>query len=175
MKTFTIVIKSKNIISKKNFLSAFKEITSNNSFSVKKQFPKKVRIQKVTILKSPHVNKSSQEQFETRFFETQFTIKNIKIFKYLILLKKLNFNLFSDVDLVLKYNIQKKSTKKLSLKIFTPENFKFNKFSDTENFNIKWKLLKETKSFKKFLIHKKTNLLLKIWDSHGELLKYMFE
>lgn len=162
MKTFTLIIKSKNQTSKDNFLVVFKRITLSNSSSIKKQFSRKINKKKITILKSPHVNKSAQEQFEIRFLKKQFTIKSINIFKYLILLKKLNFNLFSDVDIILKYNIKKKSTKKLGLKVFIPENFKFKKFLDRGNFNTKLKLLKKKKNLKKLLIDKKTNLILKI-------------
>lgn len=91
----------------------------------------------MTILKSPHVNKKAQEQFEIRFFKKQLTIKSIKIFKYLIFLKKLNFNLFSDVNITLKYSIKKKETQKLNLKIFILENFKLKKFIHFKNYSLK--------------------------------------
>lgn len=175
MKTFTLIIQSKNKVSNSYFTSILNRIISRKSYTLKKQFPKKTKQKKLTILKSPHVNKKAQEQFEIRIFRRQLTTQSIKNFKYLILLKNLSFKLFSDINIILKYNIKKKSDRKLNLKIFTPENFKLDKFFYFKNYNIKLKLLKNENISLKQSLSEKTILLLRILDVYGELFKYMFK
>jgi ribosomal protein S10 len=55
------------------FLSKL-EMTSNFLKSFSKQNTRKF----VTILKSPHVNKTAQEQFEFRFYTKEFVISSFK-------------------------------------------------------------------------------------------------
>lgn len=170
MKTFTIIIKSKNKISRNNFFTVLK-IISSDLYCIKKQFKKKKRKKQITLLKSPHVNKKAQEQFEAWTFKKQLTIKSIKSFKYLILIKKLSFNLFSDIKITLKYKLKKKSLRNLNLFIFSPENFKFKKILKIKSYNLEIKWLKKKKSLFKWFLDKKTKLLLNTFDSYGELFK----
>ncbi len=178
MKTFNITITSKNKNSINDFFLFFNKNTMCNFNAIKKYFQKKMEKKKLTILKSPHVNKKAQEQFESRFFKKQFTIQITKNLKYLIFLKKLNYDLFPDTDIKLKCIITNENKKKLGLKVFNPNNFKINKYYSlkTNNFNLKnLNKLKKKKTLSKSLLTQKTTRLLKIFDLYGEFLKHMFE
>ena len=89
---------------------------------------KNLQKKRLTVLKSPHVNKKAQEQFEYRLFKKQFETEVTKNFKYLVFLKKLNYNLFSDIHIRLKYAIKNKSITKSGLKIFDPNYCKLDTF-----------------------------------------------
>lgn len=170
MKTFNLIITSKNKNSINNFIALF----NKNKFDIiQKYSQKKNKKKRLTILKSPHVNKKAQEQFENKILKKQLTIQITKSYKYLIFLKKLNYNLFPDINIKVQY---RKNLKLLPLKIFYPNNFKFNKYINLKSFNTKnLNQQKENKKSYRTLIAKKTNLLLKIFDIYGEFLKSTFE
>jgi len=88
MKTFNITIKSKNKTSVNEFFLFFNGNKLYNSNVIKKYFQKKAKKKKLTILKSPHVNKKAQEQFENRLFKKQFKIQTTKKSKIFNLFKK---------------------------------------------------------------------------------------
>jgi len=147
MKTFNITIKSKNKTSVNEFFLFFNGNKLYNSNVIKKYFQKKAKKKKLTILKSPHVNKKAQEQFENRLFKKQFKIQTTKNQKYLIFLKKINSKLFPDIEIKLKCSTNnKKNIKKLKLKIFNPNNFKINEYYNFKAQNLN---LKKFKSIKK--------------------------
>ena len=178
MKTFNVTITSKNKNSISDFLLFFNENKLCNLNVIKKYFQKKMGRGKLTILKSPHVNKKAQEQFESRLFKKQLTIQTTKNLKYLIFLKKLNYDLFPDINIRLKYIINKKDIFKLGLKIFNPNYFKMNKNYNLKdnNFNLqRLNQLKKKTFLLKFLLVKKANHILKVFDLYGELFKHMFE
>ena len=102
---FNVTILSRNKNSINDFFLFFNENTLYNLDVIKKFFQKKIKKKKLTILKSPHVNKKAQEQFESRLFKKQFTIQTTRNFQYLIFLKRLNYNLFPDINIKLKYII----------------------------------------------------------------------
>jgi len=120
MKTFNVTITSRNKNSIYNFFLFYNKTTLYNLNTRIKYFQKNLKKKRLTLLKSPHVNKKAQEQFEYRFFKKQFAIEVTKNFKYLVFLKKLNYNLFSDVHIRLKHAITNKSIIKLGLKTFDP-------------------------------------------------------
>lgn len=170
MKTFNLIIKSKNKNSINNFITFF----NKNKFDIIQKYShKKTKKKRLTILKSPHVNKKAQEQFESRMFKKQLTIQITKSYKYLIFLKKLNYNLFPDISIKIQY---RKNLKLLPLQIFYPNNFKFNKYVILKNLNVKnLNQQKQNKKLHTNLITKKTNFLLKIFDIYGQFLKLTFE
>lgn len=178
MKTFNVTITSRNKNSINDFFSFFNKNTTCNLNILKKYFQKNGAKKRLTILQSPHVNKKAQEQFESRLFKKQFTVQTPKNFKYLIFLKKLNYSLFPDVNLKLKFIITSRNLKKLGLKIFNPNHFIIKecysltvKNSDLKNLN----QLKKKNTFSKVLLGQKTNRLLKIFDLYGEFLRNMSE
>jgi len=110
-----ITFYSKNYSSIKEFLRFFykKFLFKDLKFSIFKiKFQKPVQKKVFTLLKSPHVNKTAQEQFEYRLFRKQFTIYSYKSFLFFILLKYIKLVLFPDI--------------KIKITILT-NNFKFNR------------------------------------------------
>lgn len=91
MKTFDIIIKSKNQNSITKLFSVLQKKKCNN---IKKYFQKKTKRKRITILKSPHVHKKAQEQFEKVIYNKQLSIYSVKNLTYLTFLKKLNLNTF---------------------------------------------------------------------------------
>ena len=109
-----IAIRSKNYNSLKSFVRIFKILTQTEELKLNKilkVFQKK-RFKKIfTILRSPHVNKSAQEQFEYNLFAKHVNIKSHQILKTLIILKKIKTISFSDIELKIKFIINPKSKK----------------------------------------------------------------
>jgi hypothetical protein len=91
---------------------------------LKKYFNKKKKTKKLTILKSPHVNKTAQEQFEIRFFSRQLNIYSPKSLKYLIFFKKIKNNLLSDIFVKINFFLDTKNENNLKLNIINPNNFR---------------------------------------------------
>lgn len=158
-----LLIESKNRGSIKKFLVlCFKNKLLN--CKIIKALTSNLNIKKITILKSPHVNKKAQEQFENRLIKKRLEIQTTKNLKYLLFLKKLNSKLFPDIQIKIKSILTNKEIKKL--KIFTPRNFKIN-----ECFN----LILKNKAIFKHLVKKKIIFLLKIFDIFGENIKTEFK
>lgn len=121
-----ITIYSKNYNSIKKFLHFFyKKLTFKtlNYIIFKCKFQKPIQKKIVTVLKSPHVNKTAQDQFEVRIFRKQFTIFSYQSFLLLILLKYLKFFLFPDLKIkIVLFSNSTKLYKNLQKKI-NPNNF----------------------------------------------------
>ena len=110
--------KDKKILEK--FTRVFTKIKSLPIFI--KPFPKHEKRKFVTILKSPHVNKTAQEQFEYRFFSKHFLVFSIKPQIFFLLLKKLKNLSFSGIKLEVKGVFEKNITNKYILKLVNPDN-----------------------------------------------------
>lgn len=173
MPQYHISITSKNKNSIKDFFLFLNKIFKN--FNIVTKYLKKKKKKKVlTILKSPHVNKTAQEQFETRLFTSQITIYySSKSLLFIIFLKKIKIYLFPDIKIKIKFTINKLLLKQTKLKSANPNNFKLNFFyNKLEN-----KKLNYTKNYiNKFYNKKQTNLkqtqyLLQILDIYGNLIK----
>jgi ribosomal protein S10 len=97
-----IIIYSKNYNSIKKFLNFFYEQLTFKKIQYhifKRKFQKPIQKRVVTLLKSPHVNKTAQEQFEYRIFKKQFTIISYQSLLMLTLLKYIKFTLFPDLKI----------------------------------------------------------------------------
>jgi ribosomal protein S10 len=121
----TIVSKNKSSL---NSVSTLLNSINNNTYlnlnTIKKYLKKKNKKSVLTILKSPHVNKTAQEQFEFKFSSKQFLIKpTTQNLKFILVLKKLESNVFPDTKIILKFVSNRKLKKKKS-KIFNINNFK---------------------------------------------------
>lgn len=174
MKPCHLTILSKNLQSINNFLLFFRNNVEPNFNIVKKYFKKKRKRKILTILKSPHVNKTAQEQFEYREFSKQLIIYSAEYSKYLILLKRLKTNLFPDIRIKIKFILNPRNAKKLRVKTFDPDNFTGNFYQNDIHF-IKSKDLIKSK-FERFQADytsslKTTEKILKIKDIYGELVK----
>ena len=121
-----ITIYSKNFNSIKIFLNFFYQKLTFKSLNYqifKCKFQKPIQKKILTVLKSPHVNKTAQEQFESRLFKKQLTIFSYKSFLLLILLKYLKFILFPELKIkVILFSNSTKLYKNVQNKI-NPNNF----------------------------------------------------
>lgn len=172
---YHITITSKNKSSIKDFFIFTSKIFKN--FNIITKYLKKKRSKKfLTILKSPHVNKTAQEQFETRLFTSQITVYySRKNLLFLIFLKKIKTYLFPDIKIKIKFSISKLLLEQTKFKIINPDNFKLN-FCYQQLKNKKLKSIKNYNS--KFYNEKQTNLkqtqyLLQILDTYGSLVNYV--
>jgi len=102
------------------------QFTSNSVCSISKQNLRKF----ITILKSPHVNKTAQEQFEFRIYTKEFVINSFKPLTLFLALKKINNLSFSGLNLKIN-NLFTRNTKK-KLIILNPDSVNLN---TTEKFN----------------------------------------
>ena len=112
-------IKSKNINSLKRFIQLLVQLNNSKKLGLKsilKYFSKKSQRKIFTILQSPHVNKTSQEQFEYNLKSIQLSINSLQFFKILVILKKLQKKIGFDIKLVTKLIINTRSKKKILLK-----------------------------------------------------------
>ena len=98
-------IYSKNLISLTTFLKFLYKLKTNKILGLKfytTQSQKKKRKSFFSVLQSPHVNKKSQEQFEY-----SLRCKTLKIYvpcltRFLVILKRIQTTLFSDVRIEIK-------------------------------------------------------------------------
>jgi ribosomal protein S10 len=108
----------------KKVLEKFVQFLSKleNSSTVLKHFAKQKQRKFITILKSPHVNKTAQEQFEFRFYSKQFLINSLKPLTYFLFLKKIKNASFPGIKLELKGLFSKFEENKMLLKLANPDN-----------------------------------------------------
>lgn len=166
MSTCIIFIISKNKKSLFNFLFfLFNNVKINSIYKYTKL---KVKKKIITVLKSPHVNKKFQEQFETKSFSKQILVSSYNISKILIILKLLKTKLFPDVSFKIKFLVHNKDSYKVKKKLFTPSNYVFTlnnyvtqkiRIDKCKKFYIKNKRIKFIKKSKNFL---------KMLDCYGE-------
>ena len=155
-----INISSKNYVSLINFVKKFtsKNFTKKLKIFVKKDStitPTKSKL--YTVLKSPHVNKTAQEQFTSKMFNIQIELFLYQPKLFFLFFKVLKNKLVSDI--VISYKI---STNKLTFEqkinlILTPNSLKYyfiNKKLKKRKFFIK-QYLKLTELYGKFLLENK--------------------
>ena len=116
-----------------------------------------------TTLKSPHVNKTAQEQIEYRLFSKHINIFSFQILKFLILIKKIQMKLCPDIEIQIKFVLNNKIIKKTKLVSLNPDNYKTNSFSSYKK--------KDIGSIKKVQKLNKKQILsyLQLFDIYGEL------
>ena len=86
-----------------------------------KAFPKHEKRKFVTVLKSPHVNKTAQEQFEFRLYSKHILIRSFKPLTFLLLLKKLKNLSFTGLNLEIKGFLEKDKMYTHTLEIVSPD------------------------------------------------------
>jgi hypothetical protein len=116
-----------------------------------------------TTLKSPHVNKTAQEQIEYRLFTKHINIFSFQLLKFLILIKKIQMKLCPDIEIQIKFVLNNKIIKKIKLISLNPDNYKTNSFSFYKK--------KDNSSIKKVQKLNENQILpyLKLFDIYGEL------
>ena len=127
---FVIIdIYSKNKHSLQLFCECFlaKNLAEKFRFNtIKVSAAKKIKIKKFTILKSPHVNKTAQEQFEHRVYKRQVRCFVPQFPLFMMFFKKLRFHFLSDINCKIKIISNIKANKR---------KFQFN--TDTYKLNVK--------------------------------------
>ena len=108
-----LVLTTKNCKSISLFLQVINKILKKNSFLVLpfgKFYRSKSIKKKVTVLKSPHVNKSAKESFFFLYSKTVIVLHSLDFRKDLFLLKYLNDRFFFDIQLKVRITLTKKNT-----------------------------------------------------------------
>lgn len=120
MTKYNLTLYSKSQHSLNSFLEFIKHNDKSKNFYILKNLSKKKKTRKkISILKSPHVNKTAQEQFEYIYYSVRISLHAWEIKKYLITLKKIKNQLFPDLKIKIKAQFSKKqqTTKNKLLKI----------------------------------------------------------
>lgn len=113
-----ITAKDKQILRK--FLNFFLELQKTSStWNVVSNSNKK---DVITVLKSPHVNKTAQEQFEYRMYSKKILINSFKPSFFLLTLKKVKGLSFSGLSLRLTSWSGKDNNLNKNLKLLNPKN-----------------------------------------------------
>jgi hypothetical protein len=112
-------------------------------------FQQKQKQKIFTTLKSPHVNKTAQEQIEYRLFSKKINIFSFQILKFLILIKQIQTKICPDLEIQIKFVLNNKIIPKTKLILLNPDNYKI---------------------LKRLFLKKKKNIFyLKLFDMYGEL------
>ena len=129
---FYIQLSAKDKSSLKKFLDFIKKIKHSNL--IISSFSKKKIKKFLTVLKSPHVNKTAQEQFEFRIYTHKLRIRSFQSLKFLLILKKIKKLSFPGVNIKIKSVFEKKKETKNVLTGINPEKININFFTITPNF-----------------------------------------
>lgn len=136
MQQYCLKIVSKNEKSLEHFLYFFDKHLKTKFNIIQKQISTQNKRKIITLLKSPHVNKTAQEHFEVRIFTKHIFLKPFYSKKTLILLKKILNKLFQDILIRLELITDKFIHQKINRSAFYPDNFRL--FFDTQSkINIK--------------------------------------
>lgn len=160
-----IKLYSKDKKSLKQFNTFFKKINEkwkNITFSLTH---KKRKRQKITILKSPHVNKKAQTQYQSITYSMYIKCLFLDRKKNYILLKKIKNHLFPDVQIKIEQNVCEKKAKLISTKLFSPKKTYYYSNEKTDTFLNTQKLL--TFNMQRKPILKETLHFLKVLDNYG--------
>jgi ribosomal protein S10 len=123
MKTFYISLHSKNGRSLKKFLKFFKN-TFRYLKTLQKILYKKKKRKIMAILKSPHVNKRAQEQFEINTLPVSMRIRLNRPFGFFTILKNIKTYLFPDINVKLRPVFSKEKQLSIEKYFFNINNFR---------------------------------------------------
>ena len=146
-------VTSKNKTSLSNFFNFIMKL----EFPIKivKNAPKNKKKVFLSVLKSPHVNKDAQEQFEFKTYSKNLTIWSTQLNLLILILKKAIKTSFPGVQIKIYYLINNKTKSKFLLKILNIKNLNVNFFND--------------RVLNKIILNKKINFYLNLTDCYGEL------
>lgn len=124
MSNFTLLLYSKNKDTLNNFLSFFKNSDKQNLRITTKLRQKEKRRKRISVLKSPHVNKTAQKHFQYVYYCLSLSFQTHELQKNLLFLKKIKNQLFPDIKIILKGTYKKKDKFYPKNVIFYSPNFK---------------------------------------------------
>lgn len=108
-----VTVRSKDQKLLKKLFNSFKLY---NPFLLKFKVMSKRRGKKfLSVLRSPHVNKTAQEQFEYRIYSYTWSIQVLNIYHFLVFFKKLSTNVFLDVSFKITTEPNSKTQRLVSL------------------------------------------------------------
>lgn len=154
--TIKLFLKGKNkksLIKTILFLNYYLKITAlKNNIGANN---KKIKKQKIVLLRSPHVNKSAQSKFYTKLFTTKYGLFLKNFIKFNLVLKKINKNLFHDINFIVKFQLLKnlKLNNFITFFFFKINTFCFNNLFFKNNLVRKkyfYKIIKTIKIIKTF-------------------------
>ena len=125
-----------------------------------KCFSKQKKRKFITILKSPHVNKTAQEQFEFRFYNKRFLINSFQPLTFLFVLKKIKNLSFSGLNLEVKSLLEHNEKNKNFLKLLSPDNLTLSIKHDCNKQKLTNKFPTENLLLKKYI---------QLFDCYGEM------
>lgn len=120
--------------------------------TVLKHFSKRNKRRFITILKSPHVNKTAQEQFEFRYYTKEFLIDSPKPFTFFLTIRKIKNLSFPGLKLEVKGLFSSNKQNQSILKLINPDNVVLN--------------LRKSKTLPSLGFQKK---YIQLFDCYGEL------
>lgn len=164
---FKIKVNSKNKESiKKIFVTLFDNYYIERNFDlVIKNHKCKIKKKRFTVLKSPHVNKIAQEQFEYRNYSFQYILQVADAIKFLDLIKLLKTVKFPDTNIIIT-SVFKQTPYNKIVKLVDPDYYNVNIFIKHFLKLSKRKYLK--KIYSKFK-YRKMSHYLNCFDIYGEL------
>ena len=151
---FYLKVSSKDKKVLNNFVKCLSRL--ENSSTTLKCFSKKRKRKFITILKSPHVNKTAQEQFEYRFYSKRFLVNSFKPFSFFLKLKKIKNTTFPGLNLKIKGLFNKPQNQEKILTIIDPDNIILKK-----GVNIK--------KNKQEILKKSEQQYIQLFDCYGEI------
>nr|BBC77491.1 ribosomal protein S10 [Nitzschia sp. PL3-2] len=92
-----------------------------------KSFSKSKKRKFITILKSPHVNKTAQEQFEFKYYSKEFLVDSLKPLTFFLVIKKIKNLSFPGIRLEVKGLLNNDKKTKSNLKLINPDHIVLNK------------------------------------------------
>lgn len=171
MTKYIITLYSKDKESLNSFFKFLKHNLKTQSIQTPLNFiKKKTAKKKITVLKSPHVNKTAQEQFEYTIYSIKISFYSYRTKKYLIVLKRIKNQLFPDINIKIDVegSIKNRQTFISSFSL-NPNNFTFSLYkfnSMNQKLNIKV-LKKNGQNIKRKNLLQKTSHYLKLLDLYG--------
>jgi ribosomal protein S10 len=148
--------KDKKVLEK---FSWFLSKLETSTFTLK-CFSKQKKRKFITILKSPHVNKTAQEQFEFRFYNKRFLINSFQPLTFLFILKKIKNLSFSGLNLEVKSLLKSNEKNNNFLKLISPDNLTLNIKHDYNKQKLTRKSLSQNLLLKKYI---------QLFDCYGEI------
>ena len=146
MQKYYLKVSSTNEKSLKTFLSFLLKHFKTEFNITQTQAPTQIKRKRVTLLKSPHVNKTAQEHFEVATFTKRMVLETKYSIKSLMFLKKTLNSLFQDISIQLELVSSKNLSKKTRFLPFNPNNFKLFKKVLGKNGKKHLKLMKKAKN-----------------------------
>lgn len=167
-------IQSKNTNSLMNFLKFFYKLEKKRILKLyTKQYQKKKKNSFFSVLRSPHVNKKSQEQFEYNIHNKKLKVQVYQLNKFLCMWKWIKTKLFFDVTITVCFLLKRNVITKFTYKKTDYERFLTPtlKTSSMSVFRVKPQNIPRISKKKAiFLPNKTKQILFKLIDIQGERL-----